>query len=116
VRMPGDFGITALVRAMEDLRMDIDEARHHVLPTHMDLQVEESGLERFVVGVGHCPPGVRPQELPRWPVWVEHRRRLRIGAAALEHDGDAARLRDPRRPVLPVPSTGRTPGPPRAPG
>ena len=39
------------------------------------------------------PPGCRPEELPQWPAWVEHRRSLRTGDAAWRHRDSAERLR-----------------------
>lgn len=75
----------------------------------MSGDVSENDLERFLHAAGLIPPGVVPQEMPQWPVWVEHRRSLRSTAAPLDHHDDPARLLAFDRPVLLVTGTGTTP-------
>lgn len=69
-------------------------------------QVTAADLERFVRTVGLCPPGIAPQELPQWSVWMEHRRSLRTAVSALDHTDDVARLGGFDRPVFLVTGTG----------
>jgi pimeloyl-ACP methyl ester carboxylesterase len=72
-------------------------------------EVTAADLERFVCTIGLCPPGIVPSELPQWPVWMEHRRSLRIGTSPFDHTDDRARLRGFDRPVLLVTGTGTAP-------
>jgi pimeloyl-ACP methyl ester carboxylesterase len=71
--------------------------------------VDASHLERFVRAAALVAPGNEPQELPQWPVWLEHRRSLRSAGAPFEHRDDTARLRAFDRPVLLVAGTGTAP-------
>jgi pimeloyl-ACP methyl ester carboxylesterase len=71
--------------------------------------VSEADLERFIRAVGMCPPGMSPNELPEWPLWLEHRRSLRAMDAAPGHPDDIARLHELDRPVLLVTGTGTAP-------
>jgi pimeloyl-ACP methyl ester carboxylesterase len=71
--------------------------------------ISEPDLAAWASRVGLCPPGRLPQELPQWPVWVEHRRSLRTGFAVLDHADDRRRLRAFHRPVLLVTGTGTAP-------
>lgn len=73
-------------------------------------EVTEADLVEFVEFASLVPPGVRPQTLPQWPVWLEHRRSLRGQFdAELEYRGDLERLRAFDRPVLLVKGRGSTP-------
>jgi pimeloyl-ACP methyl ester carboxylesterase len=85
------------VEALRSLSLDLPE------------DVEAAHLERFVHTVGLCPPGVAPEELPQWPVWMAHRRSLRAGLAPLDHQDELERLRSFDRPVLLVTGTGTSP-------
>lgn len=78
-------------------------------PLGMGDDVDEVELERFLRTVGLLPPGARPQELPQWPVWLEHRQSLRDGLDPLSYEGDPSRLRTFERPVLLVTGTGTAP-------
>lgn len=69
-------------------------------------EITEADLRAFVCGVGLCPPGRDPQELPQWPSWMQHRRSLRNSSAVFDHADDPARLRAFHRPVLLVTGTG----------
>jgi pimeloyl-ACP methyl ester carboxylesterase len=71
--------------------------------------VTPADLERFIRAVGLCPPGMEPQELPQWPLWMEHRQSLRPTHAPFDHEDDLSRLRDFQRPVLLVTGTGTAP-------
>jgi pimeloyl-ACP methyl ester carboxylesterase len=72
--------------------------------------VTEADLAEFVRYAGLCPPGVRPEDLPQWPVWVEHRRSLRGEfRAEFDHHDTVDRLRGFERPVLLVKGRGSTP-------
>jgi pimeloyl-ACP methyl ester carboxylesterase len=68
--------------------------------------ITETQLARFAQLAALAPPGTRPEDLTAWPVWVQHRRSLRNGAAVFAHRDDAARLRAFDRPVLLVKGTG----------
>lgn len=72
-------------------------------------EITEADLQAFVCGVGLCPPGRDPRELPQWPIWMQHRRSLRGSGAIFEHTDDPARLRTFDRPVLLVTGTGTAP-------
>jgi pimeloyl-ACP methyl ester carboxylesterase len=69
-------------------------------------EVSEADLERFACTVRLCPPGIAPQELPQWPVWLAHRRSLRNTTSPFDHADDLARLREFDPPVLLVTGTG----------
>jgi pimeloyl-ACP methyl ester carboxylesterase len=72
--------------------------------------VTEADLEEFARFASLTPPDGRPQDLPQWPVWLEHRRSLRGQFdAAFAYHGDLARLRTFDRPVLLVKGRGSTP-------
>jgi pimeloyl-ACP methyl ester carboxylesterase len=88
---------------------DPDVQALRALDRSMSDQVTAADLERFVCTVGLCPPGMAPQELPQWSVWMEHRRSLRTGISALDHTDDVARLRGFDRPVFLVTGTGTAP-------
>jgi pimeloyl-ACP methyl ester carboxylesterase len=94
-------------------RMDAVSRRERdeleALHREMASDVSEAQLARFVTQAALCPPGTRPEDLPAWPVWVEHRRSLRNGPAVFAHTDDAARLRTFDRPVLLFKGTGSTP-------
>lgn len=68
--------------------------------------ISEADLDRFLRVAGLLPSGANAKELPQWPVWVEHRRSLRMGAAPSRHRDDPERLRTFDRPVLLVSGTG----------
>jgi pimeloyl-ACP methyl ester carboxylesterase len=72
--------------------------------------VTEADLEAFVRFASLCPPDVRPQDLPAWPVWFEHRRSLRSQFdVEFDHREDIDRLRAFDRPVLLVKGRGTAP-------
>jgi pimeloyl-ACP methyl ester carboxylesterase len=72
--------------------------------------VDEEDLVAFARFASLCPPDVRPQDLPQWPVWFEHRRALRPQFdAEFNHRDDLARVRAFDRPVLLVKGRGTTP-------
>src|SRR5690606_28116565 len=55
-------------------------------------------------------PGTRPQELPQWPLWLQHRRSLRHQFdVEFGHRDTVDRLRAFDRPVLLVKGRGSTP-------
>ncbi|MBI2184520.1 MAG: alpha/beta hydrolase [Thaumarchaeota archaeon] len=62
--------------------------------------VSESQLEWFTHFAGFVPIGVDPKKLPQWPIWVEHRRSLRTGDAAFQHQDSIERVRRFDKPVL----------------
>jgi len=76
------------------------------LYAEMTQDVTEDQLATFVRQAGLCPPDKSPPELPQWPVWVQHRRSLRVGVAPWTHSDTAARLRAFQRSVLLVKGTG----------
>lgn len=72
--------------------------------------VTEAELAEFIKFASLAPPDVRPQDLPQWPVWVEHRRSLRGQFdAEFGYHGDLARVQRFDRPVLLVKGRGSTP-------
>lgn len=72
--------------------------------------VTEADLKEFIRFASLAPPGVRPRDLPQWPVWLEHRRSLRGQFdAEFEYHGDLVRLQSFDRPVLLVKGRGSTP-------
>lgn len=71
--------------------------------------ISETDLEVFITGVGLCPPGRRPQELPQWPSWMQHRQSLRNCSAVFDHVDEPRRLRAFDRPVFLVTGTGTAP-------
>ncbi len=62
--------------------------------------VSEEQLAQFAHFAGFVPPGVAPQSMPPWPVWVQHRQSLRTGDVAFRHDDNIRRVRAFRSPVL----------------
>jgi pimeloyl-ACP methyl ester carboxylesterase len=68
--------------------------------------VTETQLASFVRAAGLVPPDSSPESLPQWPAWVHHRRSLRTGDAAWQHDDSAARLKAFDRPVMLFKGTG----------
>jgi pimeloyl-ACP methyl ester carboxylesterase len=76
------------------------------LHAEMTSDVTEAQLARFVRQAALCPPDKQPEELPAWPLWVQHRRSLRNGPALFAHRDAAERLRAFDRPVLLVKGTG----------
>jgi pimeloyl-ACP methyl ester carboxylesterase len=102
---PPAFWVLEATGQMDDLsrreREDLE-----LLHKEMVADVTETQLARFVRLAALAPPGTRPEDLPQWPVWVQHRRSLRNGAAVFAHRDDAARLRALDRPVLLVKGTG----------
>jgi pimeloyl-ACP methyl ester carboxylesterase len=66
----------------------------------MASDVSEADLEWFLHEAGLIPDGVVPTEMPQWPVWVKHRRSLRIGTIPFTHTNDIQRLREFDRPVM----------------
>jgi pimeloyl-ACP methyl ester carboxylesterase len=72
--------------------------------------VSETDLEAFVRYASLCPPNMRPQDLPQWPVWVEHRRSLRRQFdVEFGHHRHIDDLQGFERPVLLVKGRGSTP-------
>lgn len=72
--------------------------------------VSEADLEEFIRFASLAPPDLRPQDLPQWPVWLEHRRSLRRQFdAEFEHHDDLGRLHTFDHPVLLVRGRGSTP-------
>jgi pimeloyl-ACP methyl ester carboxylesterase len=84
------------------------EALRDLAKTASD-DVSAADLELFLRTVAIVPPDADPRELPQWPLWLEHRRSLRIGLAPLVHRDDPARLHAFDRPVLLVSGTGTSP-------
>ena len=68
--------------------------------------VTEAQLATFIRSAGLCPPGKSPEQLPQWPLWVQHRRSLHNGRAVFEHRDRVERLRAFNRPVLLTKGTG----------
>jgi pimeloyl-ACP methyl ester carboxylesterase len=102
---PPSFWVLESTGQMDDRsRRERDELE--ALHLAMVDDVSEEQLSDFVVQAALCPPGKRPEDLPAWPQWVEHRRSLRNGPAVFAHRDDAARLRAFERPVLLVKGTG----------
>jgi pimeloyl-ACP methyl ester carboxylesterase len=79
------------------------------LARNLSPEVTERDLVVFLNAAALVPPGVAPQELPQWPVWLEHRRSLRGGTVPLDHRDDPARLREFGPPVLLVTGTDTSP-------
>lgn len=104
IEPPAFWVLEATQQMDESSRRERDE----VVLLHRDMisDVTEAQLARFVQIEKLVPPGVRPEDAPAWPVWVQHRRSLRNGAALFAHRDDAARLRAFDRPVLLVKGTG----------
>lgn len=69
-------------------------------------EISEEQLAQFAHFAGFVPPGVAPQSVPPWPVWVQHRQSLRNGDAAFRHDDTFERVRRWRNPVLLFKGTG----------
>lgn len=63
-------------------------------------EVSEAQLAQFAHFAGFVPRGTPPQEMPQWPLWVQHRQSLRTGDAAFRHNDDISRVRRFDRPVL----------------
>ena len=89
-----------------DSETDRESAEMRALYAQMVDDVSEAQLATFVRQAGLCPPGESPEQLPPWPLWVQHRRSLRTGDAVWKHRDDAARLRAFDKPVLLVKGTG----------
>jgi pimeloyl-ACP methyl ester carboxylesterase len=107
IEPPAFWVLDATATRDPELARDIEELR--ALYASMVDDVSEAQLATFVCHVGLCPPGARPQQLPPWPVWVQHRRSLRGGSAPWEHHDTAERLRAFDRPVLLVTGRGTAP-------
>ncbi len=63
-------------------------------------EVSETQLAQFAHFAGFVPRGTPPQEMPQWPLWVQHRQSLRTGDAAFRHNDDISRVQRFDRPVL----------------
>jgi len=63
-------------------------------------EVSEAQLAQFAHFAGFVPQGTPPQEMPQWPLWVQHRQSLRTRDAAFRHNDDISRVRRFDRPVL----------------
>lgn len=104
IEPPAIWVLEATGRLDERSRRESEEMR--ALYAAMTEEVTEEQLATFLCQAGFCPPGKSPRELPQWPVWVQHRRSLRLGDAVWRHRDSAARLRAFDRPVLLVKGQG----------
>lgn len=104
IEPPAFWVLEATQQWDESSRQERDELER----LHRDMigDVTEAQLARFAQMAALVPPGTRAEDVPAWPVWVQHRRSLRNGAALFAHRDDAARLRAFDRPVLLVKGTG----------
>ncbi|MBA3891930.1 MAG: alpha/beta fold hydrolase [Gemmatimonadaceae bacterium] len=104
IEPPAFWVLDATGRLDEPSRRERDDLER----LHRDMigGVTEAHLARFVRLAALGPPDTRPEDLPAWPLWVQHRRSLRNGPALFAHRDDAARLRGFARPVLLVKGTG----------
>lgn len=66
-----------VMEAVGDPAYERERERVWPLAERLREDVTEADLEAFVRFASLCPPDIRPQDLPQWPVWVEHRRSLR---------------------------------------
>jgi pimeloyl-ACP methyl ester carboxylesterase len=72
--------------------------------------LSEEDLVEFVNYASLVPPGTRPQDLPGWPTWMEHRQSLRGQFdAEFSHRDTVQRLESFDRAVLLVKGRGSTP-------
>jgi pimeloyl-ACP methyl ester carboxylesterase len=90
-------------------RSDPDVRALRSLAKTMSDEITGADLQRFVRTVALAPPGTDPEELPQWPLWMEHRRSLRPGTSAVDHEDDISRLGAFDRPALLVVGTGTAP-------
>ncbi len=63
-------------------------------------EVSEAQLAQFAHYAGFVPQKTTPQDMPQWPLWVQHRQSLRTRDAAFRHDDDINRVRGFDRPTL----------------
>lgn len=63
-------------------------------------EVSETQLAQFVRFAGFVTGDAVPQNLPQWPLWMQHRQSLRTGDAAFRHDDDITRVRNFKKPAL----------------
>lgn len=90
-------------------RSDPDVRALRSLARAMSGDITRAHLTRFVRTVALAPSGTDPQDLPQWPLWMEHRRSLRNASSAVDHEDNIARLDGFDRPVLLVVGTGTRP-------
>lgn len=99
-----------VLAAAGDPAYEEERARLRPLAERLRDDVTAADLEAFVQFASLVPPNLRPQDLPQWPVWLEHRRSLRRQFdAEFGYRGDLARLQTFDRPVLLVKGRGSTP-------
>jgi pimeloyl-ACP methyl ester carboxylesterase len=89
-----------------DARSTREAEEMRALYEQMADDVTEAQLAGFLRLAGLVPPGETPTDLPQWPVFVQHRRSLRTGAAEWAHTDTVARLRSFDRPALLVKGAG----------
>lgn len=104
IEPPAFWALEATGRMDDQSRRERDELE--AIHAEMKDDVTEEQLARFVRNAALCPPDKRPETLPAWPLWVQHRRSLRNGPALFAHRDDPARLQAFDRPVLLVKGTG----------
>ena len=83
----------------EAAKRDIDAFRA------MPSEVTEDVLEGFLRRASLIPPGSERDDLPNWPLWMEHRRALRAVPLITDHQDDLGRLAAIKAPVLLVKGT-----------
>jgi pimeloyl-ACP methyl ester carboxylesterase len=89
----------------EPARRELQELR--ALSEEMVDDVTEAQLAKLICLAGMCSPDSPPlQQLPIWPVWVQHRLSLRNTRTEFQHTDSVERLRRFDRPVLLVKGTG----------
>lgn len=99
-----------VLAAAGDPAYDEEWERLRPLAERLRDEVTEADLEEFVQFASLAPPDARPQDLPQWPVWVEHRRSLRGQFdAEFAYHSDLVHLQTFERPVLLVKGRGSTP-------
>jgi pimeloyl-ACP methyl ester carboxylesterase len=99
-----------VLAAAGDPAYDEERARLRPLADRLRDDVTEADLEAFVRFASLAPPDVRPQDLPQWPSWLEHRRSLRRQFdAEFAYHGDLVSLQGFERAVLLVKGRGSRP-------
>src|SRR5690606_31468434 len=99
-----------VLAAVGDPEYEEERDRLRPLAERLRDDVTEADLEEFVQFASLVPRDVAPQDMPQWPVWLEHRRSLRGQFdAEFGYRGDLVRLQTFDRPVLLVKGRGSTP-------
>lgn len=99
-----------VLQAAGDPEYERERENTQALAERLRGDVDEEDLVAFLRFASIGPPDKRPQDLPQWPVWFEHRRSMRPQFdAEFGHRDTLDRIRGFDRPVMLVKGRGTTP-------